>query len=253
MTCWNLAITYQLCEPAILKQCGEITDNLFNRWERRLLEDDIALLVRFRKEKFPEIDKYFRDLDFLSAQIVLKGLVAYGWTYEELGQCRGDLMTQLFQHVDREQLASGQIQALCREPSRKRRRLEHESTSMELLACSDAQQLDLNAVGSYHEQLGADEDITDDEEMSNEDDGSSPTTRSTSSDVTSVGASLGTSADQAANPRQDHQSRVDIGIEQQSMTDKLMLPSHPVSALVDEQANGVYLSLQSFDSQLTRK
>jgi len=107
------------------------------RWERRLLDDDIDLLIRFRKEKFPKVDEIFRDLDFLSTRTLLHGLVAYGWTYKELSECRSDLITQLVKYVDPEQLAHGQVQAFGREPYRKRRRLEQNSTSLKLSTRSD--------------------------------------------------------------------------------------------------------------------
>jgi len=54
------------------------------RWERRLLDDDIDLLIRFRKDKFPKADEIFRDLDFLSTRTLLHGLVAYGWAFRML-------------------------------------------------------------------------------------------------------------------------------------------------------------------------
>jgi hypothetical protein len=115
----------------------QLTNCVFVRWERRLGEDDISALIRFRNDKLPEIDRYFRDLDFLSARTILNGLVAYGWTYKELSECRSDLITQLVKYVDLEQLAHGQVQAFGGEPYRKRRRLEQNSTSLKLSTRSD--------------------------------------------------------------------------------------------------------------------
>lgn len=95
--------------------CSNSLLSLFStRWERELLHDDIDLLISFRKQYFPEVDKIFRDLDFLSTRILLHGLVAYGWTYKELSECRSDLITQLVKNVDSEQLAHGQVQASAR-------------------------------------------------------------------------------------------------------------------------------------------
>jgi hypothetical protein len=94
-------------------------------------------LIRFRKEKFSKVDEIFRDLDFLGTRTLLHGLVAYGWTYKELSECRSDLITQLVKYVDPEQLAHSQVQAFGREPYRKRRRLEQNSTSLELSTRSD--------------------------------------------------------------------------------------------------------------------
>jgi len=138
----------QLCELGIPERCAATTNTqCFLRWERRLLEDDVCALIRFRKEKYPVIDKYFRGLDFLSARTIVNGLVAYGWTYEELSKCRSNLMTQLFQYVDREQLAHGQIRVLDLEPCRKCRRLGQDNISMELSNRSDAQPLHQSSTG----------------------------------------------------------------------------------------------------------
>ncbi len=117
------------------------------RWERRLLDDDIDLLIRFRKENFPKVDEIFRDLDFLSTRTLLHGLVAYDWTYKELSECRSDLITQLVKYVDPKQLAHGQVQAFGREPYRKRRRLEQNSTSLELSTRSDFDRPHQNSEG----------------------------------------------------------------------------------------------------------
>lgn len=55
----------------------QLTLSVFLRWERRLLEDDVCALIRFRKEKYPDVDEYFRGLDFLSAQPIVHGLVGF--------------------------------------------------------------------------------------------------------------------------------------------------------------------------------
>jgi len=127
-------------------------------------------LIRFRNEKFSEVDRYFRDLDFLSARTMLNGLVVYGWTYDELFKCRSDLMTQLFRYVDREQLAHGQVQTFGREPFRKRPRVA-------LSNRSDADRLHINSVDSDHAEAIANGNSTDDEEINSSTSDNSTTLR----------------------------------------------------------------------------
>jgi len=191
-------------------------------------------LIRFRNEKFPEVDKYFRDLDFLSARTILNGLVAYGWTYDELSKCWGDLMTQLFRYVDREQLAHGQVQTIGREPCRKRPRLEQDSTSMELSNRSGADRLHIN---SDHEEPIANGDTTDDEEIN-----SSTSDNSTTSNTTSC-TSLSARA-QGVYPGQEHSYQAGIEADNLMMTDE---PRHPYCSTpaFSGQSNGMFSYLES--------
>lgn len=91
----------------------------------------------------------------------------------------------------------------------------------------------------------AGKDMTDDEEMSGEDDGSSVANQSASSNATSVGRRLGTSADQAVDLRQEYSSQVVIEIEQQMMIDKPVHSVHLASAFNDEQAIDIFSYLES--------
>ncbi len=222
-------------------QQQQLTICVFVRWERRLHEDDISVLIRFRKEKFPEVDRHFRDLDFLSARTILDGLVAYGWTYVELSKCRGDLMTQLFRYVDREQLAHGKVQTFAPEPCRKRRRLEQDSTSTELSNRSNADRLHLDAVDFNHEEPMADEDPTDDEEI--EDDNSSTTDNSTTSNATSC-TSLSTCA-QGVYAGQEHPYQAGIEADNLMMTDEPRHPYYLTPAFNDGQSNGMFSCLEN--------
>ena len=191
-------------------------------------------MIRFRHEKFPEVDKYFRGLDLLSARTILDGLVAYGWTYDELSKCRGDLMTQLFRYVDREQLAHGHVQAFAHESSRKRRRLEQGSTSKVLSNGSNADQLYLDAIDSGHKELVVDEDATDDEEI---EDSNSTTSNATSH--TSLSACA-----EGVCPSQDHPYQA--GIETALMTtDEPRHSYHLTPAFNDGQSDGMFLHLGS--------
>jgi len=195
-------------------------------------------LIRFRNEKFPEVDRYFRDLDFLSARTILNGLVAYGWTYDELSKCRGDLMIQLFRYVDREQLAHGQVQTLGREPSRKRPHVELDSISIELSNRLDADRLHINSVDSDHEEPIANEDSTDDEEIN-----SSTSDNSTTSNATSC-TSLSARA-QGVYLGQEHPDQAGIEADNLMMTDE---PRHPyclTPAFSGGQSNGMFSYLES--------
>ncbi len=111
------------------------------RWKRRLLDDDIDLLIRFRKEKFPKVDEIFRDLDFLSTRTLLHKLIIYDWTYKKLFECQSDLITQLIKYVNSKQLTHDQIQTFDRESYQKRRRLEQNSTSLKLSTRSNFDRL----------------------------------------------------------------------------------------------------------------
>ena len=121
-------------------------------------------MIRFRNEKFSEVDRYFRDLDFLSARTILNGLVVYGWTYDELFKCRSDLMTQLFRYVH------DQVQTFSREPFRKRPRVE-------LSNRLDADRLYINFVDSDHAEAIANGNSTDDEEINSSTSDNSTTLR----------------------------------------------------------------------------
>ncbi|KAI9793952.1 MAG: hypothetical protein M1835_006935 [Candelina submexicana] len=196
---------------SLLTKCGpgdllELGDSVSKIWERKLGEKDIPILIRFRNEKFPEIDRYFRNLDFLGARTILDGLRAYGWTYEELSKCQGDLMTQLFRYVDQKQLAHGHVQASGREPCRKRRCSEQDNPPMELSSRSNAAQLHLDAIDSGNNQLVAEKDSTDDEKIED--------TYSTISNATSH-TSLSACAQEVC-PGQEH--RYKTGSEASSST-----------------------------------
>ena len=118
--------------------------------------------------------------------------------------------------------------------------------------------------GEHNERLadeGGVQDVQDtdeimvDDEISNGENSSSVNNQSTNANVTSVSTCLVTSMDQAGNPRQEYPSQVNIGIAfgQQIMTAKPGHPPHLASAFISTQANGVYLSLWSFNTELTKK
>jgi len=82
---------------------------MFFRWEQKLSIDDVCILVGFRMKKFPDVHTHFRNLDFFAACLIIDGLIAYGWTYEELSQCQSGLVMDLSRYIDRQQLAIGRV------------------------------------------------------------------------------------------------------------------------------------------------
>ncbi|ORY01894.1 hypothetical protein BCR34DRAFT_90040 [Clohesyomyces aquaticus] len=101
----------------------------------------LQLVCRYRKEELEDIEIRSRRLDFVAACTIIRGLLAYGWTNNELAHSRSDLVTTLSKYICLEALTQGEIQKrgnrvdtrlahVCQEgldlQSRKRRRVLRE-------------------------------------------------------------------------------------------------------------------------------
>lgn len=53
--------------------------------------------------------KKAQNFDLIGARVFIDGLVRYGWTYPELSCCQGQVLKGLFTHIDRSELAKGNI------------------------------------------------------------------------------------------------------------------------------------------------
>ncbi|KAM5446832.1 hypothetical protein McanMca71_006065 [Microsporum canis] len=82
-------------------------------WTRELLDGEVSLGLQFRGEIFPPSDEETetaRRFHLIGARLIINGLVGYGWKHEELSRCQGRVMMALFQHIDRSELAKGNIE-----------------------------------------------------------------------------------------------------------------------------------------------
>lgn len=48
-------------------------------------------------------------LNILGAKLIIEGFLRYGWDYEGLSRCQGRVMMALFNHIDRSELAKGNV------------------------------------------------------------------------------------------------------------------------------------------------
>ncbi|OCK73762.1 hypothetical protein K432DRAFT_312103 [Lepidopterella palustris CBS 459.81] len=94
--------------PGYLLELGTGVSHI---WQR-LSHDDINLLRKYRQSKLQDVEERSKKLHIVAARVFIRGLVAYGWTYRQLAQCRSNLMIQLGRYVDLEKLAGGEILAL---------------------------------------------------------------------------------------------------------------------------------------------
>jgi hypothetical protein len=75
----------------------------------------IKELFAFRKEKYPHLEKKARVSDISAVSIAIEGLLAYGWTCQELTCCEGVVFSRLKKYLDSDQLRRERIQ-LSRSP-----------------------------------------------------------------------------------------------------------------------------------------
>lgn len=92
-------------------------------WDWRLSEEDMTLLIRFRQQRYPESESYYRSYNFLAAQAILDGMCAHGWTYDRLLSRPGALMRSLLKYLDRRHLIQGETKPGSESRIRKRGRL----------------------------------------------------------------------------------------------------------------------------------
>lgn len=82
------------------------------RWETRISPNDIPLVLDYRKSELPDVEERSQQLNIVAAAAIIRGLIAYGWTYPWLARCECELMTCLGKFVDIKRLEHGEIRAL---------------------------------------------------------------------------------------------------------------------------------------------
>ncbi|KAF7855374.1 hypothetical protein EAF04_010117 [Stromatinia cepivora] len=84
----------------------ELGSNVSALWEVKISKDDIDLVLDYRKSHLPEIEKRARSLNKVAASAIIDGLVAYGWTFDELLSSGSALIKNIKIHIDIEQHAN---------------------------------------------------------------------------------------------------------------------------------------------------
>ncbi|CZR52105.1 uncharacterized protein PAC_01982 [Phialocephala subalpina] len=98
----NYMLLLQYGGPGFLLQIGPSVNAL---WQHRLKEDDIRVLLKYRKDHLPELDEQARALAPFASRILAVGMVAFGWSYCELEATSSGLTDSIRQHTDLQQLA----------------------------------------------------------------------------------------------------------------------------------------------------
>ena len=65
----------------------------------------MQLLLQYRKDHLPELDKQARALNSFASRILAMGMVAFGWSYHELETTPSCLALSIRQHTNLQQLA----------------------------------------------------------------------------------------------------------------------------------------------------
>ncbi|KAH8595123.1 hypothetical protein B0O99DRAFT_594723 [Bisporella sp. PMI_857] len=73
-------------------------------WQHCLIKDDIDLLIKYLEECRPDLYKRARGLDKFAVQILINGMVAYGWSYSELAATSSELTECIRRHINLDQL-----------------------------------------------------------------------------------------------------------------------------------------------------
>ena len=80
-------------------------DKLLFRWEKKLVKDDVSLLLGYQQSQLPEVEKRVKKLNKITSRAFVDSLLAYGWKYSELMVINSELTVQLRKYVDLNQLA----------------------------------------------------------------------------------------------------------------------------------------------------
>lgn len=99
----------QVCALTPTSNILKITNRSLSRWEDKLTQKDIVLLLQFRKLNLPKIEERVQILHPIASQAIVDGLIAYGWNHSELTTMRSKLMTNVKKHLDLEKLAQVDI------------------------------------------------------------------------------------------------------------------------------------------------
>jgi hypothetical protein len=61
--------------------------------------EDVIIIHNYRQEFLPEISKRARSFDIIAVEAIFNGLLAYGWTWDEITSSRTPLIDQLRIHL----------------------------------------------------------------------------------------------------------------------------------------------------------
>jgi hypothetical protein len=68
-------------------------------WEKNLTIEDVEILIKFRKLIYPDVEREIRQLDSFASQLMIRGLIAYGWKQNELFLCQNNIIKVLKYHI----------------------------------------------------------------------------------------------------------------------------------------------------------
>jgi hypothetical protein len=77
----------------------------YSSWESHFNKTEIEALLQFRKEHLPHIEDESHELDLPASQMLVNGMVAYGWGYNELAATHSSLTDCLRQYINLDELA----------------------------------------------------------------------------------------------------------------------------------------------------
>lgn len=69
------------------------------RWERKLSKSDLQLVLDFMRSQMPELAQEIEACNGIAARALLNGLLAYGWTREEILETNSTLFNILKRHT----------------------------------------------------------------------------------------------------------------------------------------------------------
>jgi hypothetical protein len=104
----NYTKLFELCGPGVLLELGtgvnwwlvHLFDNptmltLSPSWEKALAKDDVVAVIDFRHDFLPDLEARSRSLNSIAGQILCNGMLAYGWTIQELRNSSSRLQAAL--------------------------------------------------------------------------------------------------------------------------------------------------------------
>lgn len=94
----------------------------YSSWQHRLTEADIPILLKYRKDHLQDLNEQARALDPFAYQILIAGMVAFGWSYHELAATSSKLMDSIRRHTNLQQLVQDMDGGAPEDVAKKKRR-----------------------------------------------------------------------------------------------------------------------------------
>ena len=84
----------------LLPCCFLLTLHLQRRWEVKASEAEVELALDYRKTRLPELEQRAAALNAIGARTIVRGLLAYGWTFAEVSSSPTPLLKVVRAHLD---------------------------------------------------------------------------------------------------------------------------------------------------------